>query len=181
MTYYYFGASLPVLTFQGKLPFSVAEFLDDAQRLLAPSDARLLSGLLSGQHITTTNSILKQVFEFEQSLSNHIAVYRAQKHNREIQSVTRGEYVANPELIQLVKQSANASDPLEGEKMISQARWQFYDNLMVGEQYTTAFILLYGLKLKIVERYQNIASPKGREKYEELKKVDFPSGMFANL
>lgn len=52
---------------------------------------------------------------------------------------------------------------------------------MVGEFYTPAFIMLYGLKLKIVERYHNIASPQGREKYEELKKVDFPEGMFANL
>lgn len=181
MTYYYFGASLPVLTFSGKLPFSVADFLDDAARLLTPGDARLLSGLLGGEHISTADPILKKVFEYERSLSNHIAVHRALKHNREPQSVTRGAYVANPELQKLVKKAANAADPLEGEKILSRARWKYYDDLMVGEFYTAASIMLYGLKLKIVERYHNIASPKGREKYEELKKVDFPEGMFANL
>ncbi len=181
MTYYYFGASLPVLTFAGKLPFTVAEFLEDAQRQLTPGDARLLSGLLSGDHITTGNSVLQKVFEFERSLCNHVAVFRAQKNNRDPQTVIRGEHVVNPEMVQLVKSAADAADPLDGEKKISRARWKFYDNLMVGEFYTPAFILLYGLKLKIVERYHHIASPKGREKYEELKKIDFPEGMFANL
>lgn len=181
MIYFYFGASLPVLKFGGKLPFSVADFLDDAQRLMTPADARLLSGLLRGEQLATANPVLQQVFTFERSLSNHIAAHRAQKQNRDVASVIRGEHVANPVTAQLVKDAADAADPLEGDKKISRARWRFYDNLMVGEHYTPAFILLYGLKLKIVERYQNIASPKGREKYEELKKIDFPEGMFANL
>ncbi|MCA9393444.1 MAG: hypothetical protein KC900_04500 [Candidatus Omnitrophica bacterium] len=181
MTYYYFGASLPVLTFSGKLPFTVAEFLDDARRQMTRGDARLLVALLGAEHIATASPVLKQVFEFEQSLNNHVAVYRALKLNRDPQTVTRGAYGANPELQQLVKDAANAADPLEGDKVLSRARWNFYENLMVGEFYTPAFIMLYGLKLKIVERYHNIASPQGREKYEELKKVDFPEGMFANL
>ena len=181
MTYYYFGASLPVLSFQGQLPFTVAEFIDDAHRLLSKPDAQLTVRVLNGEHVETGHPVIARVFDFERSLNNHIAVYRAQKHNKDPLSVVRGEHVVNPELTQLVKDAANATDPLEGEKILTKGRWRFYDDLMVGEHYTLAFILLYGLKLKIVERFHNFASPKGREKYEVLKKVDFPDGMFANL
>lgn len=175
-SYYYLGASLPMLNFQGKLPMSVQGFLADCERLMSRDDYETVSGLLNNTGGNTTNPVIAMVEEFERGLSNHIAVYRAQKFNKDAQSFIRGQYNEQPALTELVKQAANAGDPLEGDKLISKARWQFYDELMASQFYNLAFVLLYGLKLKIVERYHNIASPKGREIYEELKKIEFPQG-----
>jgi hypothetical protein len=45
-SYYYFAASLPMLLWGGKVPFSLADFLSDCQRLLEETDYALVRRLL---------------------------------------------------------------------------------------------------------------------------------------
>ncbi len=178
-SYYYFGASLPSLDFDGELPFSVQEFLDSARQQLSNKDFAVVHGLLTNQGAATSHPILSAVDQFERDINNEVASHRARKANQEPREFIRGTYQFNHLIAQLVKDAANAADPLEGDKMISQARWKYYEDLSVGQFYNLAYILLYGLKLRIVERYSNIASPKGKEIYEDLKKIDFPEEVTA--
>jgi len=54
--------------------------------------------------------------------------------------------------------------------VIDQAKWQKLDALVQGHFFDFEFILVYGIKLKILERYQEVGSDKGYENFEELKK-----------
>lgn len=180
-SYYYFGASLPTLDFDGELPFSVQEFLDSARQQLKKSDFRVIESLLNNQPVQTSNSTLAAIDQFERDINNEVAAHRARKANKEVKEHIRGNYQYNYAIAQMVKEAAEAADPLEGDKLISQARWRYYDELAVGKFYNLEYILLYGLKLKIVDRYFSIASPRGKEIYQELKKIDFPEEVSSDL
>ena len=175
--YYYFAASLSMLDFDGKLPFSTDDFLADAQRLLTTKDYMLVDALLTDKDISQKNSIIDQWVTYNHNLKNGFAFYRAQKANRDPQQYVRGDYHQDPVVQQLIQDVEKASDPLEGEKILAKARWQFLSDLEVSEKYNLEAICLYGLKLKMMERFQNIQSPKGKEIYEELKKIEFPEGI----
>ena len=179
-TYYYFGASLPLITFDSKLPFSIEDFLNDCERLLGRKDYQLVDDLLNSRAASSSHPVIAKIAQFELDLGNHIAQFRALKANKEPNDFIKGEFSDNHDIHQLIEEASNASDPLEGEKLISKARWNFYEALLTDQHFTLAYILIYGLKLKIVERYHNIGSPKGREIYEELKKIDFPEGVMSN-
>jgi hypothetical protein len=45
---------------------------------------------------------------------------------------------------------------LEAEKILDQARWNFLDALSFGHYFDFDYLLVYGLKLKILERWEKI-------------------------
>ena len=45
---------------------------------------------------------------------------------------------------------------LEAEKILDQARWDFLDSLGLGHYFDFDYLLIYGLKLKMLERWDRI-------------------------
>ena len=176
--YYYFAATLPLLDFNGKLPFSVEEFRQDAQRLMGAKDYQVLEALLSGREAAVHNTVLKQWIVFHRHLQNGLTAHRARRANKDPLTYIRGDYYEDAQIHDLFQELEKAVDPLEAEKVLAETYWHFLDELSVGQYYNMEFIVLYGLKLQILERFHMIRSPKGKEIYEELKKVDFPEGIF---
>ena len=74
----------------------------------------------------------------------------------------------------LIAKAAETDDPLTGEKIIDRARWQYLEDLMQGYYFEFEVLLVYALKLKLLERYQAIGSERGRELFKEYTTVDIP-------
>lgn len=188
--YYYFACSLPVITFDGEPPMSTEEFLADCQKLLHHEDYFLVHKLLSKdvidyyflQKIQKDHSAIvamdiaafQKGLRFNRSFRNEMAAYRAERAGKDPLKYIRGDRDPDPAITEIIHQAGKASDPLEADRIINKARWDFFDEMQTGHYFDLQFIILYGLKLMILERYHVINSDKGKAVFEEIKKMSIP-------
>jgi len=166
--YYYFSSTLPMLNFDGALPFPVEEFAADCGRLLAPDDqrdARLALGLEEGP---ARNGTLRRWQEFDQALKNEIAWSRASARQQNPLSAVRGDRAFDADIVQVLAQAAKAEDPLQAEKMLIRLQWQKLDDLALNQEFCLEFILAYAVKLKILERLNAFKTDEGSKRLEEI-------------
>lgn len=175
-TYYYFVASLPMLDYEGKPPMSVEEFLRQCQQLLVQEDYGFMQKLLTEDEyeIKTHNYALRSWAQFNQNFRNEIAYFRAKRANKDPKEYLRGEHSGDTNLHDIIQQASKASDPLAAEKILDRTKWQFLDTLISGHYFDIEVLIVYGLKLKILERYQAVGSPRGNEIFEGYKKIKIP-------
>jgi hypothetical protein len=174
--YYYFVASLPRLEFEGKPSMPVESFLDDCRRLLAQEDFFLMRELLSkgASGIETSHAFLKALAEFDNRLRNETAWFRASRLHKDPSQHIRGTRSFDPSLTETVHQASKNLNPLETQRQLDRCVWRFWDEVLIGHYYDIEVLFIYGLKLKMLERYQAYASSKGREILEKLKAVELP-------
>jgi len=113
-----------------------------------------------------------QWIRFNRDFRNEMAYFRAKRAGREPQKYMRGE--RNPEgwMGDVIAQAAKAPDPLSAERVLDAARFEYLEKLAAGQFMNFDFLLTYGLKLKMIERYQQVESAKGEEIFQDLKKID---------
>ena len=170
--YYYFAATLPLLEFGAQLPMSFEAFLEDCERLLSPKDFRELQSVVSdtGNHALCDNAVLREWQKFLHNLRNEGACRRASAMGKDPSKYMRGERTTDPAAHHILSEVRKSTNPLAAEKLIDEAKWQKLDELVHCHFFDFEFILVYAVKLKILERYSTIASLGGQEIFEEYKK-----------
>ncbi len=175
--YYYLVASLPGLEFEGKPSMSVASFLEDCRRLLAREDLSLMEELLAkGESgIETDNAFVKTLAEFNNRLRNEVAWFRSSRLHKDPSKYIRGTRSFEPSLTEVVHEASKSPNPLETQRQLDHCVWRFWDEMLFGHYHDVEVLFIYGLRLKMLERYQAYASSeKGREIFEKLKAVELP-------
>lgn len=166
-SYYYFAASLPNLQFGMKPPMSCENFLEDCQRLLSDQDfSDAFKAMKGNADIEVRNELLKKYVSFEHNFCNEVVWMRASRFHKNPIEHIRGERTIEPFIIDVLTQASKIDNLLEAETFIDQARWGTLDELVQGHHFDFEFILVYGLKLEILERHQEIQSSKGSETLE---------------
>lgn len=172
--YYYLSASLPALNFSVKPAITLEYFLKECERLMAPQDSEKIRQAVSGKDPQKRpgQDTFGQWIRFNRDFRNEMAHFRAKRAGREPQKYVRGE--RNPEgwMTDVIAQAAKAPDPLSAERVLDAARFEYLEKLAAGQFMNFDFLLTYGLKLKMIERYQQVESAKGEEIFEDLKQVD---------
>lgn len=173
-SYYYFAATLPSIEFDSKPPFTVEEFLQECSRLMAEGDCSQIQEILTLDPVKVTAKCPAVAcwIEFASNFKNELVYTRAQKLQKDASEFMRGQRVADPLIAEASVTASKESNPLEAEKIIDRAKWSFLDQQMQGQFYNFDFILYYGLKIQILERYQKIASNRGAEVFDELIKSE---------
>ncbi len=168
--YYYFAASLPMLTFGTRPPLADDKFLEQAGEFLSPGDAEVLANarLLPPEEDGKGVSALSEWLRFENSLLNESAKFRAKKFNRDPNEFYRGDYVPDPYLAALVTEAAGEADPLQVERRIDLARWEKLEEIELQHYFDLHFLIVYFLKLQLLNKWQSIREEKGREVLDEL-------------
>ena len=179
-----------MIFFDSKPPLSLEEFVRDCERLLSPQETVLIKQLIEDAIVTdgikTANSVFREEVEFTHQLCNQLAKLRAERAGKDPLKYVRGEVVNDPFFAEVIRQADIAKNPLVAERLLDKTRWDFLDRLQTGHFFDLEFILIYALKLKILNRYAMIESPKGREVFDEFKKigapeeVSFPHGVGGN-
>lgn len=170
--YYYFAASLTHLQFGAKEPQPVEVFLKDCERLMDPQDYLCVKSVIEGTAVPSGNRTAAAWIKFEHDLRNELAFQRAEKKAVNPAGHIRGTRDASAQAREIVGQALKAANPLEGEKFIDAARWQYLEELAVGQQFNFDYILIYAVKLKILERYHHLESPRAKDIFEKIKNVD---------
>jgi len=160
-----------MIDFDSKLPMSVEEFLQDAERLLFEEDFYLVRELFADGHegLQTTNVVYNAWADFNRRFCNEMTWFRAEDAGKDPVDFIRGDRYSDPALVDVIHQASKKADLLEAEKMLDRVRWQYLEELSVGQYFNLEFIICYGLKLKILERHQEFNSPKGRAVFDEWK------------
>ncbi len=176
-SYYYFVASLSMITFDSKQFISVENFLQEGKRLLSSKDFFLLRDILSDEEkkIQTGSKVYKAWKEFNRKFRNEMVWFRAEEAGKDPLEYIRGERQIDLYFVDIIQQAAKKNNLREAEEMLDRVRWQYLEELSQWEYYNLEFIICYGLKLKILERHQEFASSKGQAILDELKTIEIGS------
>lgn len=159
--YYYFVAQLPFLIFNKKGYPDREYFLAEAKKWLSDKDFLLLSRVSLNDFYPgdKDNNIVTVYKDFELSLREKVACFRRDKANREF--MLSGEFSLN----------LGEGTPLEIEKRLLRLRWQFIESLETGHAFDLEALILYFLKLQILERLFIFNKEEGTAIFDKLCEV----------
>ncbi len=139
---------------------------------MSPMEYAIITMVLDDDYIDTGNNVANAWMRFNRDFRNELVWFRAKHANKDPLKFTRGVKENNPRLREVIQQAAKMSDLMGAEKVLDWARWQFLDDLASGHYHDFESIIVYGLKLKILERYQEYRSPKGKQIFDDMRTVE---------
>lgn len=157
-----------MINFDGNMPISIEDFIADCGRLLSDQDARDTRIALGVDDGHVHNKTLAQWKEFESALTNEMAWMRAAQSQRNPASIIRGERKFDAQIVQVLAQAAKMDNLLEAEKLLLRMQWQKLEEFSLNKDFSLDVILIYGLKLKILERLNAFKTDEGSKKLEEI-------------
>jgi hypothetical protein len=170
--YYYLLSSLPFLDFQMLPPLTYSE-------LAALSTPWLSKHGLSQFHLARidienvepeqiSQPMLKRWILFEHGLRNALVHMRAEKLGKPAEPHLRphieGEFITLPDL-QCI---ATAPSPYAAELALLEARWHFLTIHEVGHHFDFTALIIYALKLQILERKNKFEIERGQQVFQGL-------------
>ena len=164
--YYYLVASLPLLLFGDPPPFSSRAWLDICREQAAESDHALLSRISFDALVTRRGdpAVWQAYSSWEAALRNELAVQRAQRLDISPDPFVR-EASFYTGLPALVKETLGAGTPLAVETALDRRRWSYLDELEAGTQFDLGRLVVYRLKLLLLERRARFRPESGRESF----------------
>jgi hypothetical protein len=176
--YYYFLASLPELTFGQKPSMSVAQYLEACESQLHQEDARAVRAAVleeSGEH----QGVAAQWCESRHALKNELAYERALRAGKDPAKYVRGDHSFDRVARDAAVEALNVLDPLEAQRGLDLKAWHYLDGLEGGGKFDADRAVIYGLKLAILERHEDIASARGKAVLAEYMKDERLAAVYA--
>ncbi len=160
--YYYFVSQLPSLQFNQKPHIERVYFLEQAQKWLRFPEFDILAKVNLDDFfgVKSDISVLKDYKDFEKRLRNEIALLRSAKKDKK-------SHQASSE----IKLAVADASPLEAEIKLLLIRWKFIEEQQVGHNFDLAWLILYFLKLQILERLFTFNKEKGVDRFDQLCEV----------
>ena len=162
--YYYLVASLPYLEFAKALPITRDEFLSQSSKWLSPSDFLMLSNIdIKDFKIRTDDpGILKEWKLFDLTLREELAEVRRVKKSS-----------LHTKIPDSVKDIFEEPNPLFMERQIQKDMWDFLDEKEFGYHFDINVLIVYHLKLQVLERMATFNKEKGEAIFSELCEVTY--------
>ena len=157
--YTYLISSLPMLNFSAKPPFSLEDFFTKCKNLIPEKEFEILCSVCGpDSYSLDIQSIdsLKQWVNFEIALRNELVRARAGRKKTDPLKFLRLPDSPQAEISHVAMIAYRNTSILEAEKILDQARWNFLEALSFGHYFDFDYLLVYGLKLKILERWDKI-------------------------
>ncbi len=168
-TYYFTVSSLPYLRYEDPPALSLEDFYALCAPWLNPADYRLVlnASIATLAETHPTCSVLQRWRQWEINLRNELAKIRAQKLGMDLFrfTVTSSFTMGSAEL---AGEAAGMVNPLEAESLLNRARWQFLEELEVAHYFDVERLVVYSLKLQLMERIALQDREKGREQFEDI-------------
>lgn len=155
--YYYFIAELPYLYFGKEAPQTMTWFLEEAHKWLDPNDYNQLTKIAydACEPQADDHPVLRQYKDFEAAFRRDLAQWRqARKEQQEFKPCTFP--------LNLVKEG----NPLVVERNLLHWRWRFLETLEPEHHFDFGFIIIYLLKLQILQKYFSFNKESGKSKYQ---------------
>jgi hypothetical protein len=162
--YPYLIASLPMLHFGMKPPFSFERFLELCFPLIPKKDFQLLRTLPQPEHYFEKgkkHQIIQKWIDFDVALRNELVKIRATKKHIEPATYLRPGGYSVSSLAPAVLAANIYTSVLDAEKTLDETRWKALEELATGHYFDLDFLITYAYKLLILQRWENIRSADG--------------------
>jgi len=164
--YYYLVASLPMLFFADAPPLSSQTWLDLCREQVAEDDHALLARIsFDALHIQSGDHAVWQAYaSWETALRNELALQRAQRLGLAPEPFLRdAPFFAN--LSTMAKEAMGAGTPMAVETALDRRRWSYLEELETGTQFDLGRLVVYRLKLLLLERKNQFRPERGLESF----------------
>jgi hypothetical protein len=162
--YPYLIASFPMLHFGMKPPFSFERFLGECQPFMPEKDFKILSTLPLPEEYherEKRHPLVQNWIEFDTALRNELVRIRAAKTRREPAAYIRVGVYGDSSLGPAVMAASTNTSLSGAEKYIDELRWKKLDDLATGHYFDLDFLMTFGYKLMILERWERIRTAEG--------------------
>ncbi len=168
--YYYLVTTLPTLDLDQELTITGTEFLDLCRTHLSKKDFKVISSLYdpSSGDIPIKNKTLLAWESFEQSLIHLLAEKRAEHLGLSEKETYKNTYGKTSAITEAVRKAMAENSPLMGEKILDAARIVFLEDIEVTHYFDLTKLIVYSLKLAILERHQHFDFEEGNEEFKRL-------------
>lgn len=151
----YLISSLPMLQFGMKPPFSFSRFIERCEGLIPDEEVALLGSLPSaaGEGQATT---LNKWQDLDRQLRNELVKIRAVHKKIDPRKYLRGDEYVEPAIMRAAINAARQPSPLEAERLLDLERWRALEEMAVGHYFDLDSLIIFGLKLLILERWDAV-------------------------
>lgn len=160
--YYYLIAQLPTLFFEKSTEMTMDRFMEEAEKWMSGKDLETLKNV----HFLDTSvedkapKLVREYRQFEKQFRSELAEWR--------KAVKDGvEYKPEGFSSALVKEG----NPLEVEKKLLAYRWNYLDNKERDHHFDFEFVLVYYLKLQVLNKLSQFNKENGLAAFQKISKV----------
>jgi len=148
-----------MLSFGTVPPLSFEKFLSLCRELIPEAEHKLLKDLPVpevGSYHRPAAQTLKRWFDYDRQLRNELVKIRSSRKHLDPAKYLRGDEYADPQISRFAISALRNPSILEGERMQDQERWHILDELSFGHYFDIDFLVIYCLKLLILQKWQRI-------------------------
>lgn len=149
-----------MLVFNGQAPFSFEKILQLCKGLIPDRDMEIvkITSEKTGYIYKGNQPVLKKWFSFETALRNEFVKIRASHRHIDPAPYLRQDGYSGPSLFHVVMSAHRNPSLLDSERALDQERWNFLEELERGHYFDLDFLIVYALKLLILERWDRISA-----------------------
>lgn len=175
--YYYTVSSLPYLQLDGEITVSVDGFLETCRPWLTPAHmaalekTRLVPEPEDLRDLSGTTDAHRAFYTFEAALRNELVKLRAAKLGWDaldslVTTIDDDDFTGDAEIAERAREAFQQESPLEAERQLDRARWSFLDDLAVGHYFDIDSLVIYFLKLLIMDRRIHMSRAEGTDAFQ---------------
>lgn len=167
--YYYAVSSLPQLYFDSETFPSDEQFVTLCVENLSKADLRAVLCLSLKDEKFRGAALMNKWLDWNFSLQADLAVLRAQRQGKNADEYQKADRVAGTE--EVAREAFAASSALLAEEVIERSRWSFLDELEVGHYFDLGKLLVYRLRISILERKATFQTKTGLKNFRRIYDV----------
>jgi len=144
-----------MLFFPGKAPLNFEEFILLCERFIPEKEVEIIKNIsIKGEYqYQSKTTTLKKWQDFDTSLRNELVKIRGVRKQIDYSKYLRFENSPDLNLTHTVTNIVRNPSVLEVEKGLDLERWHFLEELSFGHYFDLDFLIIYALKLLILERW----------------------------
>ncbi len=154
--FFYFISSLPLLRFGEKALLTYESFLSSSRDCLSEQEATVLASLklCPSEQAVSALPVIEKWYAEETYLRNLVIVFRARSRKREAARWQRESSEYSGQLIKRIEEIMALPNAWEKEQALDLIRWQRLDELGAGHLFDFPAVIVYALRLLILEKHR---------------------------
>lgn len=168
--YIYLISSLSLLQFGMKPPLSFEQFLRSCTGKISDQDLSILKKVsISGEYPCEDVKLptLQKWYIFDTALRNELVRIRAARLRRDPKEYLHHDGYTDPFIARIAINAHRNPSILEAERMLDEERWRLLDELGLGHYFDIDFLIVYALKILILERGERIRTADSSSQLEK--------------
>lgn len=162
--FYYLISSLPYLTFGDEPPVTVEWFMAECRKWLSPGEMKVLLSADVRRHEIMPEDIelVKSWKKFDMELREELAGVRMDR-----------KFGGGQKAPERLKEVMEQETPLLMEQKLEKIRWDFIEGKTTGHYFDIEALVMYFLKLQILQRLATFDKDEGEKTFYQLCEVHY--------